>query len=91
MPYSNILVDIEDHVMILTINRPAKMNALDSLTHREMAQAMDNFVADETLWVAIVTGAGDETLRFWNVFPTPKSKCFSLLYFLRLRFLHQCE
>ena len=23
---------------------------------------------------AIVTGAGDETLRFWNVFPGPKTK-----------------
>ena len=23
----------------------------------------------------IVTGAGDETLRFWNVFPTPKREC----------------
>ncbi len=22
---------------------------------------------------SIVTGAGDETLRFWNVFPSPKS------------------
>ena len=22
----------------------------------------------------IVTGAGDETLRFWNIFPGPKSK-----------------
>jgi cell division cycle 20-like protein 1 (cofactor of APC complex) len=22
----------------------------------------------------IVTGAGDETLRFWNVFPGPKSQ-----------------
>ncbi len=22
----------------------------------------------------IVTGAGDETLRFWNVFPCPKNK-----------------
>ena len=22
----------------------------------------------------IVTGAGDETLRFWNVFPGPKNK-----------------
>ncbi|MCH84353.1 protein FIZZY-RELATED 2-like, partial [Trifolium medium] len=22
----------------------------------------------------IVTGAGDETLRFWNVFPSPKSQ-----------------
>lgn len=22
----------------------------------------------------IVTGAGDETLRFWNAFPSPKSQ-----------------
>ena len=41
--FKNVLVDIEDHLMILTINRPAKMNALDPLTHREMAEAMDDF------------------------------------------------
>jgi cell division cycle 20-like protein 1, cofactor of APC complex len=23
----------------------------------------------------IVTGAGDETLRFWNVFPTTEKRC----------------
>ena len=57
--FKNVLVDIEDHVMILTINRPAKMNALDPLTHREMAEAMENFAADDDLWVAIVTGAGE--------------------------------
>ncbi len=28
---------------------------------------------------SIVTGAGDETLRFWNVFPPPKSKSGSFL------------
>ena len=27
----------------------------------------------------IVTGAGDETLRFWNVFPSPKHKAGSRL------------
>lgn len=37
MSFENILVEIEDHLMILTINRPAKMNALDPLTHREMS------------------------------------------------------
>lgn len=26
------------------------------------------------LFQTIVTGAGDETLRFWNVFPSPKSQ-----------------
>ena len=28
---------------------------------------------------AIVTGAGDETLRFWNVFPSSRSKTHSML------------
>lgn len=26
----------------------------------------------------IVTGAGDETLRFWNVFPSPKYQVFGV-------------
>ncbi|KAJ1416071.1 WD40/YVTN repeat-like-containing domain superfamily [Sesbania bispinosa] len=30
----------------------------------------------------IVTGAGDETLRFWNVFPSRKSQDFQFLYIL---------
>lgn len=25
------------------------------------------------LWQTIVTGAGDETLRFWNIFPSVKT------------------
>ena len=28
----------------------------------------------DLLFQTIVTGAGDETLRFWNVFPSPKSQ-----------------
>lgn len=28
----------------------------------------------EFFFQTIVTGAGDETLRFWNVFPSPKSQ-----------------
>lgn len=27
----------------------------------------------------IVTGAGDETLRFWNIFPSVKNKALSVL------------
>lgn len=59
MSFENSLVEIEDHLMILTINRAAKMNALDPLTHREMAEAMDDFATDHNLWAAIVTGVGE--------------------------------
>lgn len=59
MSYQYIKVEREDHLYIVTINRPDVMNALNPQTHAEMAQAFDEFEQDPELWVAIVTGAGD--------------------------------
>ena len=33
-----------------------------------------HFISKTSIFQTIVTGAGDETLRFWNVFPSPKSQ-----------------
>jgi crotonobetainyl-CoA hydratase len=57
--YKNIVVEREERLLVLTINRPEVMNALNPDTHAEMADAFDAFEADPDLWVAIVTGAGD--------------------------------
>jgi E-phenylitaconyl-CoA hydratase len=43
----------------LTLNRPEKMNALDPETYRELGEAWDDFAADATARVLIVTGAGN--------------------------------
>lgn len=59
MSYQYITAEREDHLYIVTINRPDVMNALNPQTHAEMAQAFDEFEQDPELWVAIVTGAGD--------------------------------
>lgn len=59
MKYNNIVVEREERLMILTINRPEVMNALNPDTHAEMAHAFDSFETDPDLWVAIITGAGD--------------------------------
>ncbi len=59
MTYENITVEREERVCTITINRPDVMNALNPATHAEMARAFDAFEADEELWVAILTGAGD--------------------------------
>jgi enoyl-CoA hydratase/carnithine racemase len=59
MSYQYISLEREDHLCIVTINRPDVMNALNAQTHAEMAQAFDEFEQDAELWVAIVTGAGD--------------------------------
>jgi len=46
-------------VLVITINRPQVLNALNPAAHFEMAQAFDLYAADPELHVAIVTGSGD--------------------------------
>ena len=59
MSYSNITVQRDERLFIVTINRPDVMNALNPDTHAEMDRAFNEFENDPELWVAIVTGAGD--------------------------------
>lgn len=54
-----VLYDVEDHLARVTINRPDKLNAMDSETYAALSAAWREFQADEDAWVAIVTGAGD--------------------------------
>lgn len=60
MPYENILVDREDGVGILTVNRPNVLNALNDATVAEIDAAFDEFGADEAVRAIIVTGAGEK-------------------------------
>jgi enoyl-CoA hydratase/carnithine racemase len=60
MTYEFIIVEREHHLTIITINRPAAYNSLNTAAHRELASAFDEFETDDTQWVAILTGAGDK-------------------------------
>jgi enoyl-CoA hydratase/carnithine racemase len=55
-----IRFDVDGHVARLTIDRPHRMNAFDDDTHLEFSEAVDRFEADDDLWVAVITGAGDK-------------------------------
>jgi enoyl-CoA hydratase len=46
----------DDHVLLITIDRPERRNALDLYHFRDLAQAWRDFRDDDDLWVAIVTG-----------------------------------
>jgi enoyl-CoA hydratase/carnithine racemase len=54
------------HVAMVTINRPAVMNALHPATHFELDQVWNDFAADRGLRVAILTGAGDKAFSAGN-------------------------
>jgi enoyl-CoA hydratase len=59
--YETILVEKRGAVAVLTINRPDKLNALNSQVHREGVAALDELKKDETVRVLVITGAGEKS------------------------------
>jgi enoyl-CoA hydratase/carnithine racemase len=62
--YSN--VEIDGHLMTVTINRPEAYNALHTMANQELSDVFDRFHEDSELWVAIITGAGDKAFSTGN-------------------------
>jgi enoyl-CoA hydratase len=58
--YETILVERREGVAIITINRPEKRNALNIQTRAEGAAVLDELRADDSVRVAVFTGAGDK-------------------------------
>ncbi len=56
----------DGNLLIVTINRPEVMNACHPPANRELGGVFDEFAADESLWVAIITGAGDRAFSAGN-------------------------
>lgn len=49
-----------DKIVIITLNRPERMNALSMELMRNMEKAWKEFKEDNDAWVAILTGAGEK-------------------------------
>src|SRR5216683_4196367 len=58
MSYEHILVDIEDGVGIITLNRPEKLNAMNRRLVSEMHEAVGRLDADDAVGCIVLTGAG---------------------------------
>ena len=59
-------VEKDGPLTIVTIERPEVMNSLHRAANFELAEVFDDFVADESQWVAIITGAGDRAFSAGN-------------------------
>jgi (E)-benzylidenesuccinyl-CoA hydratase len=55
-----ILYEQTDRVVTITFNRPEAMNAVDPETHQALIEAWMRFRDDDSAWVAILTGAGEQ-------------------------------
>ena len=58
MSYQTLLLEVRDHVAVLTINRPDKLNALNDQVVADLAQAARGLKADAAVRGVILTGAG---------------------------------
>lgn len=60
MSFNNILVDKNDALAQITINRPKKLNALNKETITELSTAFTDLENDEAVRVIILTGSGEK-------------------------------
>ena len=58
MPYENIILEIEDQVAVVTLNRPDKLNAISPELHEEIMLVCRQLGEDDGVRVVIWTGAG---------------------------------
>jgi enoyl-CoA hydratase/carnithine racemase len=58
MEFEQILYEVEDHVLTITLNRPERLNAFTATMGRELIEALDAADADDDVRAIVVTGAG---------------------------------
>jgi enoyl-CoA hydratase len=59
MTYDHILLDREDGVGIITLNRPEVLNAMNRRLFAELADAVKALDADDAVGCIVITGAGE--------------------------------
>lgn len=58
MSFEQILYDVEDQILTITLNRPDNMNAFTAIMRDELIEAFDRADADDNVRAIIITGAG---------------------------------
>lgn len=56
--YEYCIVEKQNHIMTVRLNRPDRLNALHPLANAELGEVFDDFDRDDDMWVAIITGEG---------------------------------
>src|SRR4051812_18194755 len=58
--YSNLTLEVQDRIAVLSVNRPEKLNALNEQTIRELGQAFEEITGRDDVGGVIVTGVGEK-------------------------------
>ena len=60
MNYKSLLLEVKDHVAVVTINRPDKMNALNEQIINDLDTVFDELKNNNSVYVIIITGKGEK-------------------------------
>jgi enoyl-CoA hydratase len=60
MEFQSLLIDIEDYIATITINRPEQRNAMNPQSWSELSQAVRMLNSRDDVRVIVITGAGDK-------------------------------
>ena len=60
MEYTNLILEQNDAIAVLTINRPKALNALNADTLTELSTVLDELGRDSSVKVVILTGSGEK-------------------------------
>lgn len=61
MELKNVILEKEEHLAIVTINRPKALNALNSETLKDLDTVIEDLEKDNTIYAVILTGAGEKS------------------------------
>ena len=67
MDYENITYELDDHVAVLTYDRPEQRNAVSRRMNAELHHAWRRFRDDPEAFVLVITGAGDAFCAGWDL------------------------
>jgi len=61
MTYSTLLIRVRDHIAVVTVNRPDKLNALNAQCKNELRDLFTSLKTNHDVEVVILTGAGEKS------------------------------
>jgi enoyl-CoA hydratase len=67
MEYRTLTYEQDDHVTVLTYNRPEQRNAVNREMNAELHHAWRRFRDDEDAFVLVITGAGEAFCAGWDL------------------------
>jgi 2-(1,2-epoxy-1,2-dihydrophenyl)acetyl-CoA isomerase len=58
MAWEHVLLEKKEHIGVITLNRPEKLNAFGGRMRQEIMEVLDDVAADAQVRVVLITGAG---------------------------------